>query len=221
MNSHPGVIGRKIGMTHVIEEDGSVIPCTVIEAKVTVVAKRTSAKDGYDAIVVGLGERKEKHTSKPLAGFYKKQNQTPKRHLRELRCAPEMLDQVEVGALLPLDAIFQVGQFVDVQASSKGKGFQGVMKRHGFAGSPDSHGTHEYRRHGGSVGTNMTPGRVLPGIRMPGQMGNKTTSVLNQRVMRVIAGDHLILVKGGVPGGKEGVVVVRGAVKKSGGKPKA
>ena len=217
MNSNPGVFGRKIGMTHVIEEDGSVVPCTVIEAIATVVAKRTQATDGYDALVVGLGERKEKHTNKPLGGFYKKQGVSAKRNLRELRCSADAVAAAEIGSKLQLDTIFEVGQFVDVVSTSKGKGFQGVMKRHNFAGSPDSHGTHEYRRHGGSIGTNMTPGRVLPGRKMPGQMGNKTVSVLNQKVMRVIVEDSLVLVRGGVPGAKESHVIVRGAIKKKNG----
>lgn len=218
MNTNSGVIGRKIGMTQVIEEDGTVIPCTVIEATTTVVGKRTQQADGYDALIVGVGERKEKHTSKPLAGFYKKQGVAPKKVVRELRVSAEQADAVEVGANLQLDAIFEQGQFVDVQATSKGKGFQGVMKRHNFAGSPDSHGTHEYRRHGGSIGANMTPGRVMPGRKMPGQMGNKTVSVLNQKIVRVLADQNLILVRGGVPGAKNSLVIVRGAVKKNGGK---
>ncbi|HSC89916.1 MAG TPA: 50S ribosomal protein L3 [Polyangiaceae bacterium] len=217
MNKNPGVIGRKIGMSQVIEEDGTVVPVTVIEAAATVVAKRTQEKDGYDAIVVGIGERKAKHTNKPLAGFYAKAGVSPKRELRELRCTAEEAAAVEIGSQLALDSIFQVGQFVDVQSTSKGKGFQGVMKRHNFAGSPGSHGTHEYRRHGGSVGTNMTPGRVLPGRKMPGQMGNKTSSVLSQKVIRVIPEDNLVLVRGGVPGHKETLVIVRGAIKKKNG----
>ncbi len=222
MNQNPGVIGRKIGMTQVIEEDGTVIPCTVLEAVATVVGKRTLEKDGYDAIIVGLGERKEKHTNKPQAGFFAKAGVSPKRNLRELRCSAEEAAAVEVGSKLSLDAIFQVGQFVDVQSTSKGKGFQGVMKRHNFAGSPGSHGTHEYRRHGGSIGTNMTPGRVLPGRKMPGQMGNKIVSVLSQKVVRVIVEDSLVLVRGGIPGHKETLVIVRGAIKKkNGGKAKA
>jgi large subunit ribosomal protein L3 len=220
MNSNPGVIGRKVGMTQIIEEDGTVVPCTVVLADVTVVGKRTAAKDGYDALVVGIGERKEKHTNKPLAGFYKKAGVSPKRQVRELRCTAAEAAAVEVGGKLELGNVFVEGQFVDVQATSKGKGFAGVMKRHGFAGAPGSHGTHEYFRHGGSIGTNMTPGRTLKGRGMPGQMGNKTISVLNQKLVKIIAEDSVLLVKGTIPGGTNGLVIVRGAIKKkNAGKP--
>ncbi len=220
MNQYPGIIGRKIGMTQLIQEDGTVIPCTVVQAAVTVVAKRTQEKDGYDALVVGIEERKEKHTNKPLAGFYKKQGVTAKRELRELRGTAEYVAGFEVGQTLKFDEIFEVGQFVDVQGISRGRGFTGVMRRHNFAGAKRSHGAHEYQRHGGAIGTNMTPGRVKAGMKMPGQHGNTTVSVLNQRIVKVLAEDNAILVRGGIPGSKTGLVVVRGAVrKKDGGKP--
>jgi large subunit ribosomal protein L3 len=218
MNNYLGIFGVKLGMSQVIEDDGTVVPVTVIEAPIVVVGKRTEDKDGYSALIVGLDERKEKHTNKPIAGFYKKAGVTPKRLLKELRCTAEQLAAYEVGAPLKLDTVFTPGQFVDVQGTSKGKGFQGVMKRHNFRGYPDSHGTHEYRRHGGSIGTNMTPGRVLPGKKMPGQMGNKTISVLNQRVIRVLAEENLLLVEGGAPGAKGSTLTVRGAIKMNGGK---
>lgn len=218
MNSNPGVIGRKVGMTQIIEEDGTVVPVTVVLADVTIVGKRTADKDGYDALIVGVGERKEKHTTKPQAGFFKKAGVSPKRELRELRGTAAEVAAVEVGQKLELASVFSEGQIVDVQATSKGKGFAGVMKRHHFAGAPGSHGTHEYRRHGGSIGTNMTPGRTLKGRGMPGQLGNKTVSVLNQKLVKVIAEDNLLLIRGSIPGGENGLVVVRGAVKKNGGK---
>jgi len=217
MNSNPGVIGRKVGMTQIIEEDGTVVPCTVVLADVTVVGKRTAAKDGYDALIVGVGERKEKHTTKPLAGFYKKAGLSAKREMRELRCTAAEAAAVEVGQKLELGNVFAEGQFVDVQATSKGKGFAGVMKRHHFAGAPGSHGTHEYFRHGGSIGTNMTPGRTLKGRGMPGQLGNKTVSVLNQKLVKIVAEDSLLLVKGTIPGAPNGLVIVRGAIKKKNG----
>jgi len=221
MNQFPGVIGRKIGMTQIFTEDGSVLPVTVIESNISVVGKRTQEKDGYDAIIVGAGERKEKHTSKALAGSFKKANVTPRRDLRELRCSAEFAASVEVGSDLKVDQLFEVGQFVDVQGTTKGRGFTGVMRRHHFAGNVRTHGTHEYRRHGGSIGTNMTPGRVKKGMKMPGQHGNKTRSVLSQKIVRVIAEKNLILIHGGVPGSRDGLVFVRGAVKKRGGKPAA
>ncbi|HEY0467158.1 MAG TPA: 50S ribosomal protein L3 [Polyangiaceae bacterium] len=221
MNQFPGVIGRKIGMTQIFTEDGSVVPCTVVESNVSVVGKRTQEKDGYDAIVVGSGERKEKHTNKPLAGAFKKANVTPRRELRELRCTAEFAASVEIGSDLKVDQVFEAGQFVDVQGVSKGNGFSGVMRRHNFAGGTRTHGTHEYRRHGGSIGTNMTPGRVKLGMKMPGQHGNKTVSVLSQKIVKVIPEQNLILIHGGIPGARNGLVFVRGAVKKRGGKPAA
>lgn len=214
MNENHGLIGRKIGMIQVLEEDGTVIPCTVIQSNAVVLGKRTLDKDGYTALILGLGERKEKRTSKPLGGFFKKTGVSPKQVVQELRCTAAALDSQEVGQAFKLDGIFEQGQFVDVQSVSRGKGFAGVIKRHNFKGSPGSHGTHEYFRHPGSIGTNMTPGRVLPGRKLPGQMGNKITSVLNQKVVRIVAEENVILVRGGVPGGTGGTVVVRGAIKK-------
>ncbi len=218
MNQFPGVIGRKLGMTQIFLEDGSVVPCTVVESNVIVVGKRTQEKDGYDAVILGSGERKEKHTSKALAGAFKKAGVEPRRTLRELRCAAEFAASVEVGAALKVDQLFEAGQFVDVQGTTKGRGFTGVMRRHHFAGNVRTHGTHEYRRHGGSIGTNMTPGRVKKGMKMPGQHGNKTRSVLNQKIVKVVAEQNLILIHGGIPGARNGLVFVRGAVKRHGGK---
>ena len=214
MNQNPGVIGRKLGMTQIFAEDGTVIPCTVVETDAIVVGKRTKEKDGYDAIIVGTGERKEKHTSKALAGQFKKANVPARRTLREFRCSAEYAASLEIGAALKLDQIFEEGQTVDVQGISRGFGFQGVVKRYHFAGNIQTHGTHEYRRHGGSIGTRMTPGRVKLGMKMPGHMGDATTSVLNQKVAKVVADQNLILIRGGIPGSRGGLVVVRGAIKK-------
>jgi large subunit ribosomal protein L3 len=219
MNQYPGVIGRKLGMTQIFTDDGAVIPCTVVEAKVTVVGKRTKDKDGYDALVLGLGERKEKHTTKPVAGFFKKANVAAKRELRELRCSAEHAAQYEVGQDVKLDSVFSEGQFVDVQGFTRGRGFTGVMRRYNFAGAVTTHGSHEYKRHGGSIGTNMTPGRVMPGRKMPGQSGNTKHSILNQRVVKVNADENLLFIYGGLPGAKNALLVVRGAVKRRGGKP--
>jgi large subunit ribosomal protein L3 len=219
MNTHPGVLGRKVGMTQYFEEDGTVVPCTVIEARPIVVAKRTRERDGYDALVLGADERAEKRTRKPLAGQYKKAGVAPRKELREFRCSAEAAAKVEVGQELTLGDVFAPGQFVDVQGVTRGRGFTGVVRRYGFAGAVSTHGSHEYKRHGGSIGQNMQPGRVFPGMKMPGQMGNATRSVLNQRVVKVLPEEHLILVRGGVPGPRGSLVVVRGAVKKRGGLP--
>ncbi len=222
MNQHPGVVGRKIGMTQLFAEDGSVLPCTVIESKPIVVAKRTKAKDGYDALVLGIEERKEKQTSKPLAGAYKKIGVAPQRVLKEFRCSAEHAAKFEVGQGLVLTDVFQEGQIVDVQGTMRGRGFSGVVRRHHFAGNIQTHGTHEYRRHGGSIGQRKTPGRTFPGMRMPGQHGNWTVSVMNQRIVKIVPEKNLVLVGGGVPGAPNSVVVVRGASrKKDGGKAKA
>jgi large subunit ribosomal protein L3 len=219
MNQYPGVVGRKLGMTQLIAEDGTVAACTVIEAHAVVVGKRSADKDGYDALILGLGDVKEKHLSKPVLGSFKAKNLTPTRLQREFRCSAEYAASVEVGQALALDQVFEAGQFLDVAALSRGRGFQGVVRKYKFAGSVQTHGTHEYRRHGGSIGTNMTPGRTKLGMKMPGQMGNVRVSVLNQKVAKVIPDQHLVLVYGGVPGSKGSVVELRGAIKRRGGRP--
>ena len=214
MNPNAGVLGRKVGMTQVIAEDGSVVPCSVIDARCVVKGKRTQERDGYDALVLGYGERKPSRTSKPLLGQYKGSDIKPPQVLREFRCDAETLARFEVGQQMKLDDLFVEGQFVDVCGISRGRGFSGVMRRHNFAGAGASHGAHEYKRHGGSIGTNMTPGRVLPGRKMPGQHGNKRTSVMNQPIVKVLAEKGLVLVRGGVPGARGAMVELRGARKK-------
>jgi large subunit ribosomal protein L3 len=217
VNTHPGIIGTKLGMTQIFGEDGNLVPCTVIQAGCIVVGKRTQEKDGYDALIVGLGEKKEKRASKALRTAFEKVGQKTPQVVRELRGSAELVAGFEIGQALKVEEIFEVGQRVDVQAKSKGRGFTGVMRRHNFAGSKNSHGVHEWHRHGGSIGTNMTPGRVLPGRKMAGQHGNKTVSVLSQRIVKIIPDKQLILLEGTVPGSKTSVVRVQGAVKKAGG----
>lgn len=218
MNQHPGVIGRKLGMTQVFAEDGSVVPCTVVEASSIVVGKRTADKDGYSALVLGMEELKEEHANKPLAGQFKKANVAPKALLRELRCTAEFAAGFELGQELKVDQVFEPGQLVDVRGVTRGRGFTGVMRRYNFKGYRMTHGTHEYRRHGGSIGTRMTPGRVKLGQKMPGHYGNETVSVLSQRVVKVVPEQNLVLIQGGIPGARGGLVVVRGSVKWAGGK---
>lgn len=214
MNQQPGVYGRKLGNTQFFAEDGSVVRVTVIEAgPCTVIGKRTQEKDGYSALVLGLGERKEKHTTKAELGAYKKSGQTPKKTVKELRVPEDFASKYEVGAVLKLDELFAVGDRVDTKGTTRGRGFTGVVRRWDFAGFVQTHGTHEYRRHGGSIGTNMTPGRTLPNLRMGGQYGNETVSMLNLRVARVDADKHLIMIEGGVPGAKGSLVLIRKAVK--------
>ena len=221
MNKNPGILGKKIGMTQFFDEKGEVKRCTVVQAGCVVLGKRTQEKDGYDALVVGPRERKEKHTNKPLPGFHKKTRQTPKRVVRELRLAADEVAKYEIGEKVAVDKVFEVGQFVDAQGKTRGRGFTGVMRRWSFAGFVSSHGTHEYFRHGGSIGTNMTPGRTLPGLKMPGHYGDETVSTLNLKIVKLVPEDDLVLIEGGIPGAKNSIIVVRGAVKKkNAGKPK-
>ena len=222
MNKNPGILGKKLGVTQFFDEKGEVLRATVIQSGCVVVGKRTQAKDGYDALILGIGERKEKHTSKPLAGAYKKSGVSPKRIVKELRLAAEEVAKYELGEKVAVDKVFEVGQFVDAQSKTRGRGFSGVVRRWSMAGFVQTHGTHEYFRHGGSIGTNMTPGRTLPGVKMPGQYGNETTSILNLKVVKLVPEDDLILIEGGIPGSKDSTVIIRGAVKKkNAGKPKA
>jgi large subunit ribosomal protein L3 len=220
VNKNPGILGKKLGMTQIFDDKGEVKRCTVVQAGCVVLGKRTQEKDGYDALVVGLGERKEKHTNKPLAGFYKKNGQSPKRIVRELRLAADEIAKYEVGEKISVDKVFEVGQHVDAQGKTRGRGFTGVMRRWSFAGFVSSHGTHEYFRHGGSIGTNMTPGRTLPGVKMPGQYGNETVTTLNLKIAKLLPEEDLVLVEGGIPGTEGTIIVLRGAVKKkNAGKP--
>jgi large subunit ribosomal protein L3 len=163
-------------------------------------------------------EARANKANKALAGQYKKANVAPKAMLRELRCTPEFAAGLEVGQELKVDQVFEAGQLVDVRGITRGRGFTGVMRRYNFKGYRATHGTHEYRRHGGSIGTRMTPGRVKLGQKMPGHYGNETVSVLSQPVVKVIAEQNLVLVRGGIPGARGGLVFVRGSVKYAGGK---
>lgn len=214
MNTKPGIIGKKLGMTQLFKEDGTVQRVTVVDvSSLTVVGKRTMEKDGYTAVIFGLKDAKEKHLTKAQLGTFKKANVAPKRILRELRCDDEFAAKFEIGAPVNLADIFTPGQIVDAQGVTRGRGFSGVMRRWNFAGSVETHGTHEYKRHGGSIGTNLTPGRTLPNRKMPGQYGNEKLSVLNLRIARVDAEKNLLMVEGGIPGPRNGVVSVRHGVK--------
>ena len=214
MNQNPGIFGKKLGTTQIFDERGEVLRCTIVQAGSIVIGKRTVEKDGYSALILGLGERKEKHTKKPVAGQYKKSGQTPKRDVREMRVSPEHAATFEIGQKVGVDQIFEVGQYVDAQSKTRGRGFSGVFRRWHMAGSVQTHGSHEYFRHGGSIGTNLTPGRTLPGLKMPGHLGNSLLTVQNLKVARLMPEDDVILVEGGIPGSKNSLVVLRGAVKK-------
>lgn len=219
MNTHPGLIGKKLGNTQIFESDGNVTRVTVVEVgPCTVIGKRTVEKDGYSALILGFGEKREKHVNKPTAGQFAKINLKPARVIREFRLPAEEVAKHEIGAVLKPSEIFEVGQFVDVCGQTRGRGFTGVMARWNFKGSATkTHGTHEYQRHGGSIGTNMTPGRTLPNLKMPGQYGNERVTIQNLKIARVMDEEGVLLIEGAVPGPKSGIVTVRGANKKKNG----
>ncbi|MCL2778856.1 MAG: 50S ribosomal protein L3 [Polyangiaceae bacterium] len=214
MNTKPGIIGKKLGMTQLYKDDGTVQRVTVVDvSSVAVVGKRTKEKDGYTAVIFGMTDAKDKHLAKAQQGSFKKAGVPAKRIVREMRCDDEFLAKFEIGAEPKLDDIFHVGQIVDAQGLTRGRGFSGVVRRWSFAGFVQTHGTHEYRRHGGSIGTNMTPGRTLPNLKMPGQYGNETVSILNLKVVRVDADKKLLFIEGGIPGAKNQLVTIRSGVK--------
>ena len=217
MNTNPGLIGTKLGNTQIFLDDGEVRRVTAIKAgPCVVVGKRTADNDGYSALVLGFGTRREKLVNKPEEGALKKAGVDAPRIIREFRLDPSLLERFEVGQTLGVSDIFQDGQFVDVSGTSKGRGFTGVMKRHNFAGAGTvGHGTHEYKRHGGSIGQNMTPGRTLRGQKMAGQYGNKRATILNLRIVKLLPDENIVLVDGGVPGPRNGFITVQGAIKKA------
>lgn len=200
-----GIIGKKIGMTSIFSADGKNIPCTLIEAGPCVVTQvKTLEKDGYEAVQIGFGERKEKHSTKAMMGHFKKAGTSPKRKLVEF----PNFNNAKLGDEITVEA-FAEGDFVDVAGTSKGKGFQGVVKRHGFAGVGDAtHGQHNRLRAPGSVGAASYPARVFKGMKMAGQTGNKRITAINLEVVKVLAERNIIVVKGSVPGAKGSIVVL-------------
>ena len=205
----PGLIGKKIGMTSVFGAEGKNIPCTVIEAGPCVVTQlRTVEKDGYAAVQLAYDETTEKHASAPLQGHFKKAGTTPKRKLVEFKA--DFAGELKLGDTLTVADVFgEDVPFVDVVGTSKGKGFQGVVKRHGFAGvGGQTHGQHNRLRHPGSMGASSWPSRVFPGMRMAGHMGCDRVKVENLEVLKVIPENNLIVVKGSVPGAKGSYVIV-------------
>ena len=204
------VYGKKVGMTQIFNEDGKAIPVTAIEVEpLTVVGKKTAEKEGYNAVVVAFGDIREKNVNKPRKGVFAKAGVEVKRHLREIKV--ENLDEYEIGSKITVDT-FTTEDSVDVQGTSKGKGFQGVIKRHGQHRGPMGHGS-MYHRRPGSMGSTTTPGRVFKGKKLPGHMGSKTSTILNLNVVKVDADKNVILVKGSIPGAKKSIVRVRKSVK--------
>ena len=201
-----GLIGKKIGMTSVFSVEGKNIPCTVIEAgPCTVTQIRTLQTDGYEAVQLGFIEKKEKHATKAEIGHYKKAGTTPKRKVVEFE---GFGSDVKLGDVITVD-LLEAGSFIDITGISKGRGFQGVVRRHGFAGVGQStHGQHNRLRAPGSVGASSYPSRVFPGMRMAGRDGGKTITVQNLQVLKVIPENNLLIVKGSVPGAKDSYLII-------------
>ncbi len=201
----PGIIGRKIGMTSIFSAEGKAMPCTVVEAGPCVVTQiKTQDRDGYDAVQLGFGDRKEKNTPNALKGHFKKAKTEPKEKLVEFKGMDGLSlgDSIEVG-------IFEEGEYVSVAGTSKGKGFQGVVKRHGFAGvGQATHGQHNRLRAPGSIGAASYPARVFKGMRMGGQMGNERVTMENLQILKVLADKNLIIIKGSIPGHKGSIVEI-------------
>lgn len=205
------LIGKKIGQTTYFEESGKATHVTILEVgPCVVIQKKTQEKEGYNALQLGFGERKEKHTTKSQQGHFKKSGATPKKILREIRI--QDASPFQVGQTLTVENLKDV-EWVDVTGTSKGKGFQGVVRRHGFKGGRNSHGSMFHRAPGG-IGASSDPSRVYPGSRMPGHKGTQKQTVLNLRVLKVDRDNHLLFVKGAVPGASGGIVTVRPSVKK-------
>ena len=202
----PGIIGRKIGMTSIYSAEGKAMPCTVIEAGPCVVTQvKTQDRDGYEAVQIGFGERKEKNTPNALKGHFKKANTTPKSKLVEFKG----FDNLNLGDIVNVD-LFAEGEYVSVVGTSKGKGFQGVVRRHNFAGVGQStHGQHNRLRAPGAIGACSYPARVFKGMRMAGQMGNKRVMMENLEVLKVLTDKNMIVIKGSVPGAKGSTVTIQ------------
>jgi len=207
-----GLLGKKIGMTHVYADDGEAIPVTVIQAgPCHVVGTRTQERDGYTALVLGFDEKPVRLANKPELGAIKDSGLKPQRFVRELRLPADVVSKYSVGQVIGPKDVFADNTPIDVEGTSKGKGYQGVIKRHHMKGMTRAHGTHEYFRHGGSIGCRLTPQRVHKGKRMAGQMGNEKVSIQNLQLFRILADDNVLLVRGAVPGANNEYVVVTNA----------
>ncbi len=206
-----GIIGKKIGMTSIYDEAGNNIACTLIQAGPCVVTQvRNSESDGYNAVQLAYDERKPKNTPKALIGHFKKANTTPKKKVVEFRdFRVEFEDKVELGMEVKVGEVFKVGEFLDAIGTSKGKGFQGVVKRHGFGGVGEStHGQHNRERAPGSIGACSYPARVFKGLRMAGRTGGNRVKMINLQVVKIMPEQNLILVSGAVPGSKNSYVIL-------------
>ena len=202
-----GLIAKKLGMSQIFDENGSVVPVTILQAGPCCITQvKTLDNDGYDAVQIAYGDKKEKNTNKPLEGHFKKAGVTPKKFLVEFDIVPGF--DYEMGQVFNA-SIFKQGDSVKVTGTSKGRGFSGVMKRHGFAGGPKTHGQREHPRSAGSIGQASDPSRVFKGVKMPGQYGNKKMTVENLKVVKIDTKNNHIFVKGAVPGSNNGMVIVK------------
>lgn len=207
-----GLLGKKIGMTQVFADDGEAVPVTVIQTgPCHVIGTRTQERDGYTAVVLGFDEKPVRLATKAEVGALKGTDMKPQRFIRELRLPAEEVAKYTVGQVLGPQDVFAESAAIDVEGSSKGKGYQGVIKKHHMKGMTRAHGTHEYFRHGGSIGCRLTPQRVHKGKRMAGQMGNEKVTIQNLQLFRILPEDNVILVRGGVPGANNEYVVVTNA----------
>lgn len=207
-----GIIGRKLGVTQLIAESGEMVPVTVVEAgPCKIVQKKTAETDGYGAVQLGYGEKKVQTVNRPQKGHFNKADVAPMRHLREIRT--ENPDEFEIGQDVTVD-IFSEGEEVDISGVSKGKGTAGVMKRWGFGGQRASHGAEKVHRKPGSIGMAADPSRVLKGKKMSGRLGNRKVTVQNLTIVQVRKEDNVLLIKGAVPGHKNGLLIIKKAVKK-------
>ncbi|HVK84941.1 MAG TPA: 50S ribosomal protein L3 [Kofleriaceae bacterium] len=204
-----GLLGKKIGMTQVFADDGEAVPVTVIQTgPCHVIGTRTQERDGYTALVLGFDEKPVRLATKPELGAVKDNGLKPQRFIKEIRLPADELAKFSVGQAVTASDVFAEGIALDVEGWSKGKGYQGVIKRHHMSGMTRAHGTHEYFRHGGSIGCRLTPQRVHKGKRMAGQMGNEKVSVQNLQLFKILAEENCILVRGAVPGAANEYVVV-------------
>ncbi len=203
-----GLLGKKIGMTSIFGDDGAHYPCTVVEVAPNVVTQiRTEENDGYTAVQLAIGEKKEKRTSKAMRGHFEASGTSPKRYLREF----EMSDkELSAGDTVSIEDVFEEGEIIDVSGTSKGKGFQGVVKRHGFRGVGDAtHGQHNRQRAPGAIGAGSDPSRVFKGMRMGGRMGTDRVTVKNLTILRIMSEQNAVLIGGAIPGPKNGLVELR------------
>lgn len=209
MSLQLGLLGKKIGMTQVFADDGEAVPVTVIQAgPCFVIGTRTIERDGYSALVLGFDEKPLRLANKAELGVVKATNGKPQRFIRELRVDAETVAKYQPGQSIGPKDVFADGAPVDVEGWSKGKGYQGVIKKHHMSGMTRAHGTHEYFRHGGSIGCRLTPQRVHKGKRMAGQMGNERKTVQNLQLLKILGDDNVILVRGAVPGAANDYVVI-------------